>query len=115
MKPSFMLKYIQQTGMLLDINYSILYKQTLWVGLSLRNALQKPENTNLDILKRINSVAILGQLQLNDKFKAGVSYLIPMNPELFRSSKYGIENPFELMISYNISVFEEQSIHTFLY
>lgn len=111
MKPSFMLKYVKETGMLLDLNYSILLKQTAWLGVSFRNAIQNPKDNGLRIFENLNSIALLGQLQLNDKFKAGVSYAIPLNKAKLNSGFH----PFELMLNYNIAVFEEQGVHTFLY
>ena len=32
MKPSFMLKYINDAGMLLDLNYSVLIREMIWTG-----------------------------------------------------------------------------------
>lgn len=114
MKPSFMLKYIESTGMLLDINYSVLFKQSIWAGVSVRNAIQAPEESGSRLLEKINSIGLMAQVQATDKIKAGFSYELPVNKELIRASN-GYRNPFELMISYNIAVFEEQGVHTFLY
>lgn len=114
LKPSFMFKYVRETGMLLDLNFSALFNQVIWGGISFRNAVQNPQNGSQSLWANLNSIALMGQLQVNEKLKVGFSYDIPVNREVFLGLQ-GYKYPFELMVNYNLAVFEVQGVHTFLF
>lgn len=113
-KPSFMLKRVKELGVLLDVNTSVLINKTIWVGASLRNSYQRPDETSISEINLLSSINLMGQLQINEKLKLGASYEFPVNTRTGTSLLLG-RSPFEIMASYNIAVFDEQGVHTFLY
>ena len=114
-KPSFMVKYVDELGgVLVDLNTSALINKTIWTGISFRNSVQRTDvSSSNGRVNLITSIGLMGQLQINEKLKAGLSYDLPLNGKLARAliGRY----PIELMVSYNIMAFEEQGIHTFLF
>jgi type IX secretion system PorP/SprF family membrane protein len=58
-KPSMMLKMSDKQNLLLDVNFSALYKQAFWFGFSLRST---------------KAVVIILEYNISDKFRAGYSY-----------------------------------------
>ena len=64
LKPSFLLKYVDGAPVSLDVNASILLKEKLWLGGSIRN---------------LNSAVLMAQLQLNDMLRLGYSFDLPLN------------------------------------
>ena len=114
LKPSFMTKYVSQIGLLLDLNFSMLYNQTIWTGISIRNSIQNPEQDSKRVFSAFNTLGLMAQAQVSDKLKVGFSYDILLNLQTIKS-QYGIKAPFEIMASYNLAIFEEQGVHTFLF
>jgi type IX secretion system PorP/SprF family membrane protein len=113
-KPSFMAKYVPGVSMLLDLNFSILLHQKLWLGSSLRNSFQNPKTSFGDQKFSFNTLALMGQVQVNSQFKVGFSYDLSLNATTIASQK-GIKAPFEIMLNYNLATFNEQAVHTFLF
>ena len=113
-KPSFMTRYVRGRGLAVDLNTSVLIKQVLWTGISLRNSLQNPEGKGLDIGKAFNTLALMGQVQATEKIKVGMSYDLPLRSDIYAGLN-GFNHPFEIVLNYNIAIFEEQGVHTFLY
>jgi type IX secretion system PorP/SprF family membrane protein len=114
LKPSFMSKYVSQVGLLLDANFSMLYNETIWTGISIRNSIQRPDQDAKRVFSAFNTLGLMAQAQISDKFKAGFSYDVMLNLQSIRSQKL-YKAPFEIMVSYNLAIFEEQGVHTFLY
>lgn len=113
-KPSFMVKHVQELGVLVDINTSVLVNKTIWLGTSLRNSYQRPDETSLSEVNLLSSINIMSQLQVNEKLKLGASYEFLLNTKTGGALLVG-RAPIEIMASYNLAVFEEQGVHTFLY
>ena len=113
-KPSFMVKHVNKVGVLMDLNISMLYKHIIWTGLSLRNSIQRPDADASRLLYSFNTLALMAQAQLSDRFKAGFSYDIVLVSQALRSQR-GYKAPFEIMVNYNLAIFEEQGVHTFLF
>ena len=114
LKPSFMFHLIGEQGMVLDINTSLLINKSIWAGVSLRNSVLYTEGEGGKLLSTPTFLVFMGQLQVNEKLKVGASYdLAIQNQDLFVA--LAARFPFEIMLSYNLAVFEEQGVHTFLY
>jgi hypothetical protein len=114
LKPSFMTKYVTELGLLMDLNFSVLYKKSLWTGISIRNSIQNPDGSASRVFTAFNSIGLMAQAQLTDRLKVGGSYDIQLNAQALKSQKV-FRAPFEVMIGYNFAMFEEQGVHTFLY
>jgi type IX secretion system PorP/SprF family membrane protein len=115
LKPSIMTKYVSKVGLLADVNFSVLYHQTFWFGLSVRNSVQNPDKASAKrIFTAFSSLGLMAQAQLTDRFKAGFSYDVILNTRTLVSQKIG-KAPFEIMLNYNLAVFDEQGVHTFLF
>lgn len=114
LKPSIMVKSVDGLGTLIDANCSILYKQTIWLGTSIRNSISASPDKSTRIFTAFNTVALMAQAQVSDKIKVGFSYDIMLNSQAIRSQK-GFNAPIEIMASYNLAIFEEQGVHTFLF
>ena len=112
-KPSFMYKTVDGLGSLLDVNTSVLFNKVLWAGVSLRNSYQSPDETSVSSINLLTSVNLMAQYQINEKFKVGFSYELPVNTKT--GTALALRSPFEILASYNLAVFEEQGVHTFLY
>lgn len=59
LKPSFLAKYLQNAPLQADLNLSVLYKETYWVGVSYRSS---------------DAIAIILEYQTNLFFRVGYSY-----------------------------------------
>jgi type IX secretion system PorP/SprF family membrane protein len=63
-KPSLLAKLSDKGNSILDINFSALYKDALWVGFSYRTS---------------QSLILIAEYNISDRFRAGYSYDIPMS------------------------------------
>ena len=89
-KPSFLLKYVQGAPVSVDINGSVLLKDVLWLGASLRN---------------LNSAVLMAQLQISDMFRVGYSVDLPMSKVL--RATYGSH---ELMLNMDLKLLKSHDI-----
>lgn len=87
----------------IDLNGSILLKQKIWLGTSLRSSTGG---------QFIGSIVLMGQLQINDFIKAGYSMDLNTGGQLLRASKFATH---ELMININFPVFGSQAVQEILY
>lgn len=89
-KPSFLVKYVDGAPVSIDVNGSVLLKDKLWLGASLRN---------------LNSVVVMAQLQLNDNFRLGYSLDTPLNSVV--KTSYGTH---ELMLNIDLKLLKSHDI-----
>ena len=64
LKPSVLLRYAEGSPLSLDVNFSVLFKQFWWVGVSMRN---------------LNSIVFLTEFNITDYFRAGYAYDLSLN------------------------------------
>ena len=98
LKPSFLVKYVANAPLSIDFNTSILYRNSIWAGLSFRN---------------FNSLAMLAQVVLQDKIRIGVAYEFPLAKAIIQSQKAFAT--FELMANINLSIFDAQAVQLMYY
>lgn len=82
--PSVMVKYVKNTPVTADLNFSFLFHKRIWAGLSLRS---------------MYGVVVYAQYNVNDKFKIGYAYDIGLN-----TMGRAAGSTHELMISYDLKV-----------
>ena len=95
LKPSVLIRYVEGAPVSFDINGSVLVKDFIWLGASLRSA----SNFN------VNSIVFMTQLQLNDNFRLGYSLDIPIN-KIIRTS-YGSH---ELMLNIDLKLLRSHDV-----
>ena len=98
LKPSTLVKVVANAPISIDVNTSILYRNSIWAGLSFRN---------------FNSLAVLGQLIFQDKIRIGAAYEFPLAKAIF-NSRDGFAT-FEIMANINLSIFDVQAIQLMYY
>lgn len=81
-KPSIMLKVSDKGNTILDLNFSTLFKESLWVGFSYRTS---------------QSIILIAEYNINDRLRAGYSYDLPMS-KLIKSTS----GSHEIFIGYDI-------------
>lgn len=89
-KPSVLVKYVEGAPVSIDLNGSVLLKDKLWLGASLRNT---------------NSIVLMAQLQLNDNFRLGYSLDTPLNSVV--KTSYGTH---ELMLNIDLKLLKSHDI-----
>lgn len=89
-KPSALLKIVEGQPLSVDINASFLLLESLWVGATLRN---------------FNAVGINSQFEINDMFRFGYSFELPLNN--VGSNTFGTH---EFMFSVDLEVFKNNAI-----
>lgn len=89
-KPSVLVKYVEGAPVSIDLNGSVLLKDKLWLGASLRN---------------VNSIVLMAQLQLNDNFRLGYSLDTPFNSVV--KTSYGTH---ELMLNIDLKLLKSHDI-----
>ncbi|MBC7389192.1 MAG: type IX secretion system membrane protein PorP/SprF [Opitutaceae bacterium] len=89
-KPSFLIKYVDGAPISIDVNSSVLIKDFIWLGASLRN---------------FNTIVLMTQLQLTDNFRLGYALDIPIN-KVIRTS-YGSH---ELMLNMDLKLLKSHDI-----
>ena len=89
-KPSVLVKYVEGAPVSIDLNVSVLLKDKLWLGVSMRN---------------LNSVVLMAQLQLNDSFRLGYSLDTPLNS--LAKASYGTH---ELMLNIDLKLLKSHDI-----
>ena len=94
-KPSVLVRYVEGAPVSFDINGSVLVKDILWLGASLRSS----SKFNL------NSAVIMAQLQLNDNFRLGYALDIPIN-KIIKTS-YGSH---ELMLNIDLKLLKSHDV-----
>lgn len=105
-KPSFLIRQVSGSPLSLDLNASVLLYQNLWAGLSFR---------------KLNTLALMGQLQITDALKAGLSMDFPIfdSPinEVTSFKKLGVTglSAIELMLNINFAYFDSQAVQTTVY
>ncbi len=109
LKPSFLIRSIG--GVLpsnVDLNCSLLLRNQVWLGLSLRHSLISGVSAFIP-----KSIAVMGQLQISDEVKIGYATELVTVPELLRAVKaYGTH---ELMLNVNFNIFKRQAVQTIYY
>lgn len=89
-KPSALLKIVEGQPLSVDINASFLLLESLWVGATLRN---------------FNAAGINSQFEINDMFRFGYSFELPLNN--VGSNTFGTH---EFMFSVDLEVFKNNAI-----
>ena len=90
LKPSFLIRYVEGAPTSFDINGTILLKDVLWLGVSLRN---------------LNSTVLMAQLQISDMMRLGYSVDIPLT-SVIRAS-YGTH---EFMLNIDLKLLKSHDI-----
>ena len=96
LKPSVLLRWNEGADLVYDLNFSVLFNDKIWGGLSVRS---------------FNTLAVMSQLKLSDYLTAGASYEIPIDGK--NVSQLG--STFELMLNCNMSLFDVQAVQTIFY
>lgn len=104
-KPSLLVRYVDGSPISFDLNASVLMYQNLWAGLSFR---------------KLNTVVLMGQLQVTDAMKLGASFDFSSNStikEVAALNKMGFTgvSAFELMANFNFGLFDTQAVQTSVY
>ena len=105
-KPSFLIRYVEGTPVSFDLNASVLLYQNLWTGLSFR---------------KLNTLALMGQLQITDAVKVGASLDFALGnnaiKEVAAFEQVGFTgvSAFELMANFNFGLFDSQAVQTTVY
>lgn len=106
-KPSFLIRHVAGSPVTYDINCSVLLWQNLWTGLSFR---------------KLNTIVLMGQMQITDALKAGVSLDfagsqggIVKEVAGFRVGDITGVTALELMVNYNFGLFGSQAVQTTVY
>ncbi len=89
-KPSFLIKYVDGAPVSIDINGSVLIKDFIWLGTSIRN---------------LNTIVLMTQLQLTDNFRLGYALDIPINKVI--KTSYGSH---ELMLNMDLKLLKSHDI-----
>ena len=89
-KPSILIKYVDGAPISIDVNGSVLIKDFIWLGASLRN---------------FNTIVLMTQLQLNDNFRLGYALDIPINKVI--KTSYGSH---ELMLNIDLKLLKSHDI-----
>ncbi len=100
LKPSFLLRFLDNAPSSLDLGASLLFNDMVWAGASFRASLS-------DIVP--SSFNIYGQLQITDALKAGIAYDFPTNLNLARYPTI------EIMANVNFAAFGFQSVKVVYY
>ena len=79
-----------------DLNTSVLLKESIWVGASLRS---------------FSTMALMGQLKLSQLFATGLAWEFPVDSKNLTQ----IGSTFEVMLNMNIALFDVQAIQTVFY
>jgi len=95
-KPSVKLQYVEGAQMAYDINTSVLLKEKIWLGASLRS---------------FNTVALMGQIKASDLLTAGFAYEFPID----NKNIIQLGSTFEFMVNLNMSFFDVQAVQTIFY
>jgi type IX secretion system PorP/SprF family membrane protein len=90
LKPSILFRYAEGAPPSLDVNFSMLFKQFWWIGLSLRN---------------LNSLVILTEFNITDYLRAGYSFDLSLNE--LRNYNFGSH---ELFIGFDFVVGKNKNI-----
>lgn len=90
MRPSTLVKYVQNSDPQVDLNISFLINDFWWVGASYRTGLQ---------------VAIMTEMEINPQLSVGYSFDMPIT----KLSSYTL-GTHELMLSYNFSLFRSRRV-----
>jgi type IX secretion system PorP/SprF family membrane protein len=113
-KPSIMIKAVQNSPTNYDINGSLLVRDNIWLGLSLRSS----ATTIWDAVVP-NTVVVMTQIQVNDFLKVGYASDIPVEGDLYRAAE-PIQIPVlgrllvthELFVNLNMAIFGNQAVQT---
>lgn len=95
LKPSFLLRFLDNAPSSLDLGASVILNDMVWAGASFRASLS-------DIVP--SSINLYGQLQATDALKLGLAYDFPTNFNLARFPT------FEVMANINFAAFGFQSV-----
>ena len=88
LKPSLLMKIVKDAPVSMDIGANFLFGEFLWVGALVRN---------------LNSLGIITQIELSDKFRVGYSFEFPTNSLI--SSNFGTH---EIMVAMDFAPFTRQ-------
>ena len=91
-KPSLLLKYVEEDQLYFDMNFSMLISKVLWLGVSYRS--------------HTKTVVLLTELIINKKFKIGYSF----DTYLGDIKAYNIGSH-EFMLSYRVNVYKVWQKH----
>lgn len=89
-KPFILLMYVDKNNYALDMNFSLLLNETLWVGASLRN---------------LNAVGLNAQLKFKENFKFGYAFEMPINNTALTG--FGSHS---LMVSVDLELFQRHGM-----
>lgn len=95
-KPSVMLRYVEGADLNYDLNASLLFKDKIWFGTSVRT---------------LNTMAVMTQLKVSDLFTGGLAYEFPIDSKKLNQ----VGNTFELMLNLNLAMFDVQAVQTIFY
>ena len=101
-KPSTLIRYTESAGgfsggrVSYDINTSVLLKESIWLGASVRS---------------FSTMSLMGQLKLSQMFATGLAWEFPIDAKDLSQ----IGSTFELMLNMNIAIFDVQAIQTIFY
>lgn len=90
LKPSVLVKLVEDNPLSVDLNGSLLIREFIWAGVSLRN---------------FNTAGINGQIELNDQLRFAYTFEFPTNQ--LTVSNFGTH---EVMLSFDIAPFNRQLI-----
>lgn len=95
LKPSFLLRFLDNAPSSLDLGASVILNDMVWAGASFRASLS-------DLAP--SSINLYGQIQATDAVKLGLAYDFPTNFNLIRYPT------FEIMANINFAAFDFQSV-----
>lgn len=117
-KPSMLLRIVDDNVPTnYDLNASLLLRENLWLGISLRNSVQDLNDALIP-----NAVVAMAQIQISDKVKVGYASDIPLQGPLYRAAE-PINIPVlgrllithELLVNVNLATFSNQAVQTIYY
>ncbi len=96
LKPSVLIHYEEGTKLGYDLNTSLLLKEKIWLGVSVRS---------------FHTVALMGQLKMSDLLTAGLAYELPIDAKGVRK----VGSTVELMLNLNMALFDVQAVQSIFY
>lgn len=113
-KPSILIKAVQNSPTNYDLNGSLLIRDNIWLGLSLRSSATSFKDAVLP-----NSVVVMTQIQVNDFLKVGYASDMPVEGDLYRAAE-PLQLPVvgrllvthELFVNMNMAIFGNQAVQT---
>jgi type IX secretion system PorP/SprF family membrane protein len=95
-KPSVMVRYVEGTEVNYDLNASLLFKERVWFGTSVRT---------------LNTMSVMTQIKATDLITTGLAYEFPIDSKKLNQ----VGNTFELMLNLNMALLDIQAVQTIFY